>query len=150
VKRLRDVGHLARRFAGALSPRPPSANDERWAIGWLAEPERALWIRMSNSDRRHAIAVARRFVVRMPTATTAQIAAALMHDVGKVAVDLGTFQRVMATIVGPRGRRFRAYHAHEQIGMEMLRDAGSSVAVLAVLSGDDASAAEALRRADDL
>jgi hypothetical protein len=94
--------------------------------------------------------VARRFRLGLPTATTAQMGAALMHDIGKVVVHLGTFERVLATLIGARGRRYRAYHDHERIGLELLREAGSSPALLAVLVGDDSVAADALRRADDL
>ena len=51
-----------------------------------------------------------------PTATRAEMAGALLHDVGKIEAGLGTFGRVAATVVGPRTRRFRLYHDHEAIG----------------------------------
>ena len=37
-----------------------------------------------------------------------EMAAALLHDVGKVECGLGTFGRVAATVVGPRTQRFRS------------------------------------------
>ena len=61
-----------------------------------------LWRRLSNADRRHAILVARRFLDRRPAADRAEVAGSLLHDVGKIEAGLGTFGRVVATIVGPR------------------------------------------------
>ena len=60
----------------------------------------------------------RRFLELRPAATRPQMAGALLHDVGKVQSGLGTWGRVAATIVGPRTRRFRQYHDHEQIGAD--------------------------------
>ena len=54
----------------------------------------------------------------------AEMAGALLHDVGKVQSGLGTWGRVAATVVGPRTRRFRQYHDHEQIGASMAAQAG--------------------------
>ncbi|MCU0261937.1 MAG: hypothetical protein MUE78_13040, partial [Ilumatobacteraceae bacterium] len=92
--------HLAARFVTSLSPRPPDVRDEIWAESQLTVGERALWRMMSNQDRRHSTAVARRFVTRRPHATRAEIAGALLHDVGKIRCGLGTFGRVVATVVG--------------------------------------------------
>ena len=80
---------------------------------------------MTVQDRRHSILVARRFVEFAPEASRAEVAAALLHDVGKLASGLGTFARVVATVVGPRTDRFRPYHDHERLGAEMLAAAGS-------------------------
>lgn len=117
--------HLAARFFGSLSPTPPSVETELWVDRHLLAGERALWTQMCNQDRRHSAAVARRFIEARPDATRAEIAGALLHDVGKIECDLGTFARVAATIVGPRTRAFRAYHDHEAIGAEMAQAAGS-------------------------
>jgi hypothetical protein len=143
-----SVGHLARRFATSLSPRPPSADDETWARRWLSDEEIVLWSAMRAADRRHAVEVARRFRDLRPDATRPQTAGALLHDVGKVQSGLGTFGRVAATIVGPRTRRFRQYHDHEQIGAAMAAVAGSDPATVALIRGQGPAAAE-LRAADD-
>jgi hypothetical protein len=119
------IWHLAARFVTSLPPTPPTVADEVWADEHLLDGERALWVQLSNQDRRHSVAVARRFLRRRPTATRAEIAGALLHDVGKVECGLGTFGRVVATIVGPRTRAFEAYHDHEAIGAELARRAGS-------------------------
>jgi hypothetical protein len=127
---LAHLGHLARRFAGSLSRRPPTVVDEAWAESHLLRDERELWRSMSNVDRRHAIEVARRFAALRPDASRAEMAGALLHDVGKVASGLGTAGRVVATTVGPRTARFRTYHDHERLGAEMLASAGSDVATV--------------------
>lgn len=142
------LGHLARRFAGSLSRHPPAPADEAWAESQLLAGEVALWRRMTDVDRRHSVAVARRFVASGER-SRAEVAAALLHDVGKVDSDLGTWMRVVATIVGPRGPRLRRYHDHEGIGVELAARAGSDPATLELLRGEGPSAV-ALRAADDL
>jgi hypothetical protein len=115
---------------------------------------------MSNADRRHAIGVAREVTRRWPAAPVAPagappdggparpvLAAALLHDVGKVESGLGTMARVVATVLwaglddaraerwatlepdqGPlvalRGRLGR-YRRHPEIGAALLREAGA-------------------------
>jgi hypothetical protein len=115
------VWHLVARFVTSLPPTPPSVDDEVWVDEHLLPGERALWIRLSNQDRRHSAAVAKRFVARRPSATRAEIAGAILHDVGKIECGLGTFGRVVATLVGPRTRAFAAYHDHEAIGARWRR-----------------------------
>ena len=141
--------HLARRFATSLSPAPPDIDDVVWAGAFLAVGERDLWERMSAADRRHAITVARRFVAGRPDATHAEVAGALLHDVGKVDAGLGTFGRVVATVVGPRTRRFRRYHDHEAIGARLAAGAGADPVTVALIEGHGPAAAD-LRAADDV
>lgn len=117
--------HLAARFVTSLPPTPPSVDDEIWVDEHLLAGERALWVQLSNQDRRHSVAVARRFVAERPDASRAEIAGAILHDVGKIECGLGTFGRVVATLIGPRGRSFAAYHDHEAIGADMAGAAGS-------------------------
>lgn len=56
---------------------------------------------MALSDQRHSLVVAQRFVTLKPDAQRDHIAAALLHDVGKVESDLGIAMRVIATLIGP-------------------------------------------------
>ena len=128
--------HLAARFFTSLSPRPPDVRDEVWAEDHLLPSELALWRQLSNQDRRHSAAVARRFARRRPGATRAEIAGALLHDVGKIQCRLGTFGRVAATLAGPRTERFRLYHAHEEIGADLAVLAGSDPATAELIAGD--------------
>ena len=138
---LHHARHLLRRFAGSLSPRPPTTADEAWAELLLLDGERTLWRRMSNQDRRHAIVVARRFEqARAGRAGRAELAGALLHDVGKVAAGLGTFGRVLATLTPPGLRRGRGaiYHDHEAIGARWCAQAGSDPLTVALVAGEGA------------
>jgi hypothetical protein len=148
-----SVGHLARRWAGSLSTRPPAPADAAWAEAFLPAGETALWRRLSNVDRRHAILVARRYAELRPDAARAEMAGALLHDIGKLDAGLGTWMRVVATVVGPRTERFRRYHDHEAIGAEMLVQAGSdplTVAMVADSADLPPSVRAALHTADDI
>jgi hypothetical protein len=130
---IRYATHLAGRFAGSLWPGGPSTADDDWAMARLGPGERRLWSRMSGPDRRHALGVARRVERALGhEATRPVVAAALLHDVGKLDSRLGTFGRVAATLTTPlirddwvhrRGvrRRFARYRNHGELGAGMLR-----------------------------
>lgn len=139
--------HLAARFVTSLSGRPPSVEDEVWAESYLLAGETDLWRRMSNQDRRHSAKVARRFLAARPSATRAEVAGALLHDVGKVECGLGTWGRVVASVVGPRTERFRRYHDHERIGSELAAEAGSDPATVELID-ERGPAYTALRESD--
>jgi putative nucleotidyltransferase with HDIG domain len=148
------LGHLAARFAGSLWPGPPSRAGEAWARQWLSASERALWARQSNQDRRHAIEVGHTVAEMLGDRDGAGVprevlAAALLHDVGKVEAGLGTFGRVAATLAagalgrqavaswaesaGPERawrRRAGRYVTHDQRGADLLRRAGSAAFVI--------------------
>lgn len=135
------AGHLTKRFIGSLSPKGPSRESEEWVRSLLTEDEQGLWRRMSKADRRHAIGVAREVKRQLGhEATTAVLAAALLHDVGKVSSHLGTYGRVVATLAGAAAgrsmaeawtegkgftRRVGLYLRHAPIGADMLAMAGS-------------------------
>jgi hypothetical protein len=142
--------HLARRFVGSLSRREPEPADSAWAESLLLKGELRLWRRLGAPDRRHAIAVARRFERLGPAEWTRdEMAGALLHDIGKLEDDLGTLSRVLATVVGPRTARFRRYHDHERIGAEMLAAADSSMVTVDLVMGKG-RAAKALAEADNI
>ena len=144
---LRKVWHLAARFVTSLPPTPPPVDDEVWVDDQLLPGERTLWRQLSNQDRRHSTAVARRFVECRPDATRAEVAGALLHDVGKIECGLGTFGRVVATLVGPRTRAFAAYHDHEDIGAALARAVGSDGATVDLIA-QRGPAFEALKASD--
>jgi len=143
VRRLRLAVHLVTRFVGALSPVPPAAGDEAWVAAVLGEHSAThhLWATMSAPDRRHAIGVARRVDDACGGAGPDELAAALLHDVGKVVAGFGTLARVPATLAGlgggrqlatawstrPAGLRRRVgdYLIHDLAGARLLRDAGA-------------------------
>ncbi len=132
---MRKVGHLAARFLTSLSGKPPSDQTEAWVAERLLPGERGLWAQLSNQDRRHSALVGQRFAATEPAPPRELVAGALLHDVGKIECGLGTFGRVVATVVGPRGTRFRAYHEHEEIGAAMAAAAGSAPETVELIAG---------------
>lgn len=134
--------HLVRRFLGSLSPLAVDADDEAWATAQLLPGERRLWQRMSRADRKHSVGVARTVAQQVGEEHRPVVAAALLHDVGKVDADLGTFGRVGATLIGRRrsagwaeapGLRGRVerYLRHDAIGADLLEDAGADALTVA-------------------
>jgi hypothetical protein len=135
------LGHLSRRFAASLWPAGPSGTAEAWVGSVLTEDEQRLWRRMSRADRRHAIGVAREVEHSLGAeASKPVLAAALLHDVGKVTAGLGTYGRVVATLAGATAGRTMAeawtqgkgftrkvglYLRHPALGADLLALAGS-------------------------
>lgn len=139
--------HLTKRFFGSFGKQSIGDDDQHWVDSQLIDGERLLWLKMSSPDQRHACSVARRVVELLgERATRPVVAAALMHDVGKTATPIGTFGRVFATLAGSaasptqveqwaseRGWLGRAgrYLMHNEIGAEMLEEAGSDPLTIA-------------------
>jgi hypothetical protein len=133
--------HLTRRFFGSLRPGGPKRADEEWAQEQLLPSEVELWQRMRGADRRHAVGVARDVERALGAeATRPVLAAALLHDVGKIESGLGVYGRVIATLCGliagrdtakewtrTRGftRRVGLYLLHPDLGGDLLGMAGS-------------------------
>lgn len=137
----RQLSHLVSRFFGSLRPGGPTASDDAWATAVLLPGEVVLWRRMSGADRRHAVGVARRTEAALgDRATRPVLAAALLHDVGKVDSGFGPVRRALATVAGMAAghhaaerwsgrhgalRRTGRYLCHDRLGADMLRAAGS-------------------------
>lgn len=142
--------HRARRFFQSLFTRAPGADDAAWAAGWLTEREQALFTRMGAVDRAHAVAVGRAVESHYertggePPAWV--MTAALLHDVGKLVPDLGTYGRVVATLSGWVGgadmadvwadttgftRKVGLYLKYPELGADLLAVAGSDERVVA-------------------
>ena len=133
--------HLVKRFFGSVVPVGPTKKNELWAAELLLPEQRKLWFRMSRVDRRHAVGVARRVERALGhEATPPVLAAALLHDVGKLDSGLGTYGRVVATLAGAVGgrdmatqwskatgftRRVGLYLRHAELGGNLLDLAGS-------------------------
>ena len=150
---LRDLLHLVRRWWKALRARPLSAGERDDVRNLLAPGESELFFRFATHDQRHALEVLGRLDMRHGAAPIAVRRAALLHDIGKIDDDLSVALRVVASIVGPRGR-FAHYHTHETRGAEMLRAIGSDPLTVGLVAGttsdgaDIARWAAALRDAD--
>ncbi len=166
--------HLGRRFLGSLLPGGPTRSDREWIQSVLSEDEFRLWSRMYGPDRRHSAGSAREVQHLLgDKATGPVLAAALLHDVGKLDSGLHTWGRVVATLsalVAGRDtaelwrkgsgftRRVGLYLHHCDLGGDMLEMAGSDPLASTWarehhLAPDDWTVerdiAEALRAADD-
>ena len=115
-----------------------------WAASILTVPELAIWSAQSAYDRIHSLRVARRVEVALAgtpcEGDSRWPAAALMHDVGKLAARLTLFERIAANLLRSaigadrarrwasratgRRRRIGAYLSHGEIGGAMIRAAG--------------------------
>ena len=145
------ISHLAKRFVLSLVPAQVQEIERQWVHSVLTPSEFDLWNKMMAQDRRHSVLVGRRFVKYRPSSNSAEIAGALLHDVGKSAARLGTLARVIATLVGSRTNRFRQYHDHEAIGAAMLRSIGSDEITIVMVEGSCVGELKnALNRADDI
>ena len=148
---MNKLAHLTKRFVLSLVPSQVQEIERQWVQSVLSPSEFDVWNDMMVQDRRHSVMVGRRFVKYRPTASQSEIAGALLHDVGKSVARLGTFARVIATLVGPRTNRFRQYHDHESIGATMLRSIGSDDLTISMVGGSCVGELrQALSRADDI
>jgi hypothetical protein len=135
--------HLARRFVRALWPGRPRARDIAWVESILEPTELAVWHELPRHDQRYTIRVAKLVEQRLAGTEFAGdprwLAAALLHDVGKLDAGLGVVGRSAATVLGavagrPRvdrwahtpGFRRRAawYLRHDERGAARIRAVG--------------------------
>ncbi len=139
--------HLSRRFFGSLLPGGPPRRDLEWVGEILTAGELALWGRMYGPDRRHSARVARQVQARLgPDTPRTVLAAALLHDVGKLDSGLRTWGRVVATLSAKLAgadsaalwrkssgftRSVGLYLHHPDLGGDMLSMVGSDPLVCA-------------------
>jgi hypothetical protein len=146
--RARRAQHLVTRYIGSLRARTLDDATVAWVAATLEPGEQRVWEGMGRADRAEGVAVARAFeatgVGAGPRADEWR-AAALLHDAGKQLSGFGTFGRVVATVVaagvgrarartwaGGRGWRARVgrYAAHDDLGADLLDQAGARLAVV--------------------
>lgn len=147
--------HLAKRFFRSLTARKISDEETIWVSSFLMHEEMRLWSQQMRIDQLHSIHIAKRFCVLMPGASREEVAAALLHDVGKIDAHLGVLARVLATILPNRVAqimpRLGAYVDHEAIGVQKLLAIGSSETTVALVGRTSATkAANALFLADQI
>jgi len=135
--------HLVGRFFSSLSPASVSADDTSWVTSVLQPEELELWSHLSLADRRESVGVARRTQAALAGTEYAGdsrwLAAALLHDVGKLDARFGPVRRAVATVaaavLGPRVvegwvdksgfiRRCALYVFHDQLGADRVKIAG--------------------------
>jgi putative nucleotidyltransferase with HDIG domain len=145
------IAHLTKRFFSSLARSEVTEAELNMVRSTLSASECELWLQFSRADRRHSLLVATRFIAMRPVASRNEIAGVLLHDIGKIRSNLSTLQRVAATIVGPRTKRFALYHQHEDIGADMLRNAGSDREVIAIVNQTcNEDVAAVIRAADNI
>jgi hypothetical protein len=89
----------ARHLISAAIPLGPSRRDAAWALEHLNEAERALWQQLRRADRRRAARGARSAASALgERATVPVVAAALLHDVGKLDARFGPYRRFIAEL----------------------------------------------------
>ena len=148
---MKHVAHLIKRFFSSWSRKDVTEDELNMVQSTLTASEFNLWNQFGIADRRHSVEVAQRFAVLLPEASPEHRAGVLLHDIGKIQCNLSTLMRVIATLAGPRTKRFARYHQHEEIGITMLRHAGSHPDVIAVLNQTcSAEVAIAFRSADNI
>jgi hypothetical protein len=138
--RLDRLGHLTSRFFGSVRAKPVPPADVAWVRSVLTAEEFAMWERLGRADCAESVAVGRDVQRRIGAADGPWIAAALLHDVGKVEARLGSVRRSLATVVAgvvghDRVRRWRSrpgwrgrigrYIAHDDLGAALLHSAGA-------------------------
>ena len=121
-----------------------SDTEREWAKSMLLPREFALWSQMGDYDQAHSIYVAREAHRRLSQDSlrdkSVWIAAALLHDVGKMAANLSPPERVVGTLIGKYvpfdlGQRFRGssskkarrigmFLMHGEVGAGLVREAG--------------------------
>lgn len=135
--------HLVGRFFSSLVPLPVSAGDRAWVASVLQPEELALWSLMTRADQRESVRVARRTEGALAgtehAGETRWLAAALLHDIGKLDARFGPVRRALATtaagVLGPRVveswvdrsgfvRRCALYVFHDQLGADRVKMAG--------------------------
>ena len=123
-----------------------SAADREWVASVLRPEELHLWSQLSLADRRESVGVARRTEAALAgtehAGDTRWLAAALLHDVGKLDARFGPVRRALATtaagVLGPRVvegwvdksgfvRRCALYVFHDQLGADRVKIAGGRI-----------------------
>jgi hypothetical protein len=141
--------HRVRRFFSSIVPGRPSDQDLAWAGTFLSDDERRLFSKMTASDQRHLVGVAKaveRHGIGGQPPEQWVMAAALLHDVGKTVAGLGTYGRVVATLSEAVGgatmatawtessgftRKVGLYLQYPGLGADLLQLAGSDERVVA-------------------
>lgn len=145
--------NAARRTLLAAAPALARPDDD-WARARLTAAEFALFGRMPAHERTHGLEVARRVLVLSPRASRELVAAALLHDVGKLDTPQAALWRVLTHLLPPvtlpgeprlRGlagaRQARVHHA--AYGASLLARAGVTPRVVDLVAGHHGPGADA-------
>ncbi|WP_370532438.1 HD domain-containing protein [Thermus sp.] len=78
-----------------------AAPEDGFALAFLKEGERALYLAMDPRDRAHAVRVARRLLQAHPEAPPEAVRAALLHDAGKALRPYRPLERILTGLFAP-------------------------------------------------
>ena len=137
LKFFQNIFHLNKRFWLSLKPKQLSDKDIHWVSSQLSQSEFTYWTKLPLADKSHSFQVAKQTQSLIGDREKVFIAAALLHDIGKLESGFGTFGRVFATIScsifsstkiekwklkeeGLR-RRLADYSNHPAIGADLLK-----------------------------
>jgi hypothetical protein len=137
------VRHLVRRIVWSLQSHRDVPAGQAALLERLSPAESVLYHTMQPVDRDHAVQNAGHCLGA--GLSDEWVVAAALHDVGKIDADLGTFGRIIASVVmllvgrrrtaslrsrGGMLGRIGAYAAHPDLGAAMLAEAGSDPVVV--------------------
>ena len=124
-----------------MKPKQLSDEDIHWVSSQLSQSEFTYWTKLPLADKSHSFQVAKQTQSLIGDREKVFIAAALLHDIGKLESGFGTFGRVFATLVClffPLGkmekwaqknrglrRRLIDYAKHPELGAKLLKGIGS-------------------------
>ena len=135
-------------FLVSLFPRYAWEADS-WVGSILLPREKELFDQLSDFEKAHAVRVAR----HLETRNISLLKAALLHDIGKIAAHFSVIDKVLYVVLSPilprvihwsMFARFRRYHDHEEIGKQLLLEAGTEADVIRYIS-----ISQQLKSADD-
>jgi len=139
--------HLVKRFFGSIFAKELSLEAQGWVSDRLLGGEKLIWNQLSVEDQCHSHEVALNVFLRCQDELDVSdeklrtiVAAALLHDCGKLVSGYGTYRRVGATLfwlvvpssnakkwVNKKGlKKLAQYRLHPELGAKMLKEAGSS------------------------
>ena len=159
MPRLRSLPDKLRRLRRSLRE-SQATPDDAWALARLTPAEGRLYLRMDARDREHAVRVAQALQAGFSQASPELLAAALLHDCGKLVHPYRVWERVGAGLLPHRlARRLpwkpaqvRARHA--EWGAALVREAGGRERVAALVAAHHHPAGDAeaawIHRFDDL
>lgn len=136
--------NAARRTLQASVPALARPDDD-WASGRLTAAQRGLYLRLPAQERAHGVEVARRLLTHAPDASADLVAAALLHDVGKLGTPQFVLWRVLTHLLpladlpsqprlrGLAGARQARRH-HPEYGAALIRAAGAGTKVAALVA----------------
>ena len=150
MSRLSHIPHTIRKVwrLGRSLHEGQARPDDLWAVSRLTPAEGRVFLQMDARDREHALRVAQALQAAQPEAGDELLAAALLHDCGKLVWPYRVWERVGAGLLPVRNSaalswppaQVRAHHP--QWGAALIRRAGGRARVAALVAVHHAPASD--------